>query len=276
VVIINGYGHLGSTIAKKLKISKNYEPVIIENDDTKVQLAYEDGHRVIRADGSSAKLIKELYQQDNIAAMLTLTSSDIDNIYFILNAKSIYRDSFILSRMSQEHLRAQYRAAGVDGIVEPYKAVDNRSLQYLKSLKEEIVFFGYTHKSSHMCQELAKEGINITIYEDIEENYDRASEDGYKNVNMINFHQASYLDKIKLSDNAVVVCSMDSEAMNVYHAISLRSWGFTNEIIALSDSTEDNRKLLLAGVDKIFDMYEESAEIFVEMIKNRHNIGENS
>ena len=62
--------------------------------------------------------------------------------------------------------------------------------------------------------------------------------------------------------------------MNVYHAISLRSWGFPNEIIALSDSTEDNRRLLLAGVDKIFDMYEESSEIFVEMIKNRYYTGE--
>ena len=38
VVIINGYGHLGTTIAKKLKIHKIYEPVIIENDEDKAKL----------------------------------------------------------------------------------------------------------------------------------------------------------------------------------------------------------------------------------------------
>ena len=63
VVIINGYGHLGSTIAKKLKDGKNYEPVIIEQDDEKVAMALQDGYDVIHADGSSAKIIKELYQK---------------------------------------------------------------------------------------------------------------------------------------------------------------------------------------------------------------------
>jgi len=100
VVVINGYGHLGATIAKKLKIHKLYEPVIIENNETKANKAFEDGYKVIRADGSSAKIIKELYNKDNISAMLTLTSSDIDNIYFILNAKSIYKDSTVYTRMN--------------------------------------------------------------------------------------------------------------------------------------------------------------------------------
>jgi len=60
---------------------------------------------------------------------------------------------------------------------------------------------------------------------------------------------------------------MDNEALNVYHSISLRSKGFEGEIVALSDSKEDNRKLILAGVHKIFDMYEESADLFIEMIE---------
>ena len=39
--------------------------------------------------------------------------------------------------------------------------------------------------------------------------------------------------------------------------------------MALSDTKEDNRKLLLAGVSRIFDMYDESASQFVEMIENK-------
>ena len=65
----------------------------------------------------------------------------------------------------------------------------------------------------------------------------------------------------------MVVCAMYNEALNVYHSISLKSIGFEGEIVALSDSKEDNRKFILAGVHKIFDMYEESANLFVEMIE---------
>ena len=132
VVIINGYGHLGTTIAKKLKIHKNYEPVIIESDDKKAAMALQDGYTVIHADGSSAKIIKTLNQRKNIVSMLTLRSSDIDNIYFILNAKSIESNSVVYARMNQFELRAQYEAAKVDGVVEPYDVVDTKAFNYLK------------------------------------------------------------------------------------------------------------------------------------------------
>ena len=69
-------------------------------------------------------------------------------------------------------------------------------------------------------------------------------------------------------NDGIAVCAMDDEAVNVYYSITLRANGFVCEIVALSDSKEDNRKFLLAGVSKIFDMYDESASQFVEMIEN--------
>ena len=44
--------------------------------------------------------------------MLTLRSSDIDNIYFILNAKSVYKESMVFSRINYLHLLPQYNASG--------------------------------------------------------------------------------------------------------------------------------------------------------------------
>lgn len=186
VVIINGYGHLGMTIAKKLHAGGVYEPVIIENDEENVLLAREDGYKVIRADGSSAKLVTDLYRANNIAAMLTLRSSDIENLYFILNAKSIHSDTVIFARMNQYNLRRQYIAAGVNAILEPYDVVDSKALDYLKHHHEEnkkgIIFFGYTHKSKHFCQMLRKEDIEVTIYETDSEHYEGAKRDGFVNV----------------------------------------------------------------------------------------------
>ena len=268
VVIINGYGHLGATIAKKLKIHKIYEPVIIENNEDKATMAQQDGYQVIHADGSSAKLIKTLYERGNIAAMLTLRSSDIDNIYFILNAKSVYAKSVVYSRMNQIELWPQYEATKVDGLVEPYDVVDTKAFNYLKKHSEEekknIFFFGYTHKSSHICKMLKDAGIEVTVYEIDHGRYEAAKADGFTNV--------IFIDKINGEspdiNDGIAVCAMDDEAINVYYSITLRANGFVSEIVALSDSKEDNRKLLLAGVSKIFDMYDESASQFVEMIEN--------
>jgi len=266
VVIINGYGHLGETIAKKLKIDKNYDPVIIENDDKKAALAQQDGYTVIHADGSSAKIIKTLNQRKNIVAMLTLRSSDIDNIYFILNAKSIQKNAVVYARMNQVALSAQYEATKVDGVIEPYDAVDTKAFNYLKRHSEEekknVFFFGYTHKSMHICKQLKEEGIEVSIYEIESDRYEHAKADGFTNVILID-KQSSETPKL---NDGIAVCAMHDEALNVYYAITLRANGFDSEIVALSDTKEDNRKLLLAGVSRIFDMYDESASQFVEMI----------
>ena len=268
VVIINGYGHLGMTIAKKLKIYKTYEPVIIENNEDKAKLALEDGYNVIHADGSSAKLITTLYQRGNIAAMLTLRSSDINNIYFILNAKSVQSDSVVYTRMNEIELRPQYEATKVDGMVEPYDVIDTKAFHYLKKHSEEkkkhISFFGYTHKSSHICKLLKEEGIEVTIYEIDKESYEAAKNEGFTNVILIDKKSSEAPD----INDGIAVCAMDDEALNVYYSITLRANGFSDEIVALSDTKEDNRKLLLAGVSRIFDMYDESASQFVEMIEN--------
>ncbi|MGB5506666.1 MAG: NAD-binding protein [Sulfurovum sp.] len=268
VVIINGYGHLGMTIAKKLKIHKSYEPVIIEMDEEKAKQALEDGYNVIQADGSSAKLIKTLYERGNITAMLTLRSSDINNIYFILNAKSVHADSVVYTRLNQIELRPQYEATQVDGLVEPYDVVDTKAFHYLKNHyeveKKNINFFGYNNKSEHICKMLKKEGIDITIYEIGNESFEAAKSDGFRNVILLD-QKSSEIPEIK---DGITVCAMNDEALNVYVSITLRANGFTDEIVALSDTKEDNRKLLLSGVSKIFDMYDESASQFVEMIEN--------
>lgn len=267
VVIIKGYGHMGATIARKLRIHHTFEPVFIENNETKAKMAMEDGYKVIQADGSSAKLVSTLYQRGNIAAMLTLSSSDIDNIYFILNAKSVQSDSVVYARMNQVELRRQYKATKVDGLVETYEVVDGKVFHYLKKQcqeeKKPVFFFGYTHKSKHICKMLKEEGIEAKIYAIEDESFEAAKSDGFTDVTLID-KKSSDVPEI---EEGIVVCAMDDETFNVYYTITLRANGFRDEIVALSDTKEDNRKLLLAGVSMIFDMYEESASQFVEMIE---------
>ena len=202
--------------------------------------------------------------------MLTLRSSDIDNIYFILNAKSVYKESMIFARMNNSHLSSQYKASGVNEVIEPYSVIDSKALLYVKKHIEksgEIVIFGYTHKSQQLCKVLKNEGELVKIYENSEESYQKALDDGFKEVFHIDYEDTKYLDNIRLAKEDMVICAMDNDALNVYHSISLKSYGFEGEIVALSDTKEDNRKLILSGAHKIFDMYEESANLFIEMIE---------
>jgi len=153
-------------------------------------------------------------------------------------------------------------------MVEPYDVVDSRAFNYLKTHsmeeKKEIHFFGYTHKSSHICKMLQEVGVEVHIYDTDATRYEQAKADGFAAVKL----EESQSTKAPDIGNGIAVCAMNEEALNVYYAITLRANGFSSEIVALSDSKEDNRKLLLAGVSKIFDMYEESAALFVEMIEN--------
>lgn len=267
IVVINGYGQLGSTVAKKLNQSNIYEAVIIEPNIEEAKKAREDGYRVIVADGSSAKLITTMYKSGNVAAMLTLTSSDIDNIYFILNAKSLNKDIKVYTRVNDPMLINQYNATKVDGVIDSSSVIDSQAIQYIKDRMSSnscktISIFGYTHKSRTICKALSEENYNINIFENDKRRETIAVNDGFKNIVMLeNNHNVS------VDDNSLALCAMNDDSVNVYYAITFRANGFKNEIIALSDSKEDNRKLLLAGVDKIFDMYEESAIEFVDMIK---------
>jgi hypothetical protein len=211
-----------------------------------------------------------LYQKqkrNHIVAMLTLKSSDIDNIYYILNAKSVKVKSTIYTRINNIALSTQYNRTKVNGMIEPYSVVDNKAYNYIKSRaisdKKPIYFFGYTNKNQHICKNLKNDNIDLTIYEINEESYQIAKKDGFENVILIHKHQTH----IANINNAIIVCAMREEALNVYYALSFSSPKFDNFIIALSHSKEDNRKLLLAGVHKIFDIYAECASLFVEMIE---------
>jgi voltage-gated potassium channel len=270
IIIINGYGHLAQTIVTKLKIKDYYQPLIVEKDKIKADMAIENGCKVIYQDASNAQTIKLLYKKqkrNNIIAMLTLKSSDIDNIYFILNTKSIKIKSIIYTRINNIALSTQYQGTKVDGMIEPYSVVDNKAFNYLKKRSNldnrHIYFFGYTNKNQHICKSLKNENIDLTIYEINENSYNLAKDDGFVNVILIDKHKTQIAD----INSSIVVCSMREEALNVYYALSLSTKKCDNEIIALSDSKEDNRKLLLAGVNKIFDVYSECASQFVEMIE---------
>ena len=267
VVVIDGYSHLCTTIIKELRLSTPYEAVIIESDESKAKRATQEGYHVIHGDGASATFIKRLYQKNNIIALLSLRSSDIDNLYFILNAKSVNIHNVVYSLINRPNLNPQYKATHVDGLIEPYEVVEDKAFAYLNQYASEgqqkIFLFGYTHKSRGIIEKLQEAKRSFILYEIEPKKVEEAKIKGVTDICFIDIHNAHPLP----SNEDIVVCAMDDDALNVYISITLRANGFLGVIVALSDTKEDNRKLILSGVTKIFDIYEECASQFIKTIQ---------
>jgi len=264
VVILNGYGYLGSCIAAYIKEKTNYNCVVIEENKEKSSRAFDASHVTIYGDGSSVEIMKKLYKHErNIVAMLTIKSSDIDNIYFILNAKSYNKNATVFSRISHQHLASQYNAIGTDRIIEPYAIIHNRAYHYIinqlqQNNRLKVSVFGYGQKSKSLVEMCIRSGIDIEIYDNVERNDNQ--------VMKINFEDEAHLETLKALSHNLIICAMDDEAINHYLAISLKVNPFHGKIIALSDTKQKNRQLKLAGADVIFDLYDESAKAFVTQL----------
>ncbi len=264
VVILNGYGYLGSRIAHYIKEETDYNCVVIEENQEKSNRAFDSSHLTIYGDGCSVEVMKKIYRNEhNIVAMLTLKSSDIDNIYFILNAKSYNKNSVLFSRISSKHLSLQYESIGTDKVIDPYAIIHNRAYHYIINLLQKnnrlkVTVFGYGQKSKNLVDMCIGSGIDVEIYDNIERN------EGH--VLPIDFENEKHLNTLNsLADN-LVICAMDDEAINHYLAISLKVSEFNGKIIALSDTKQKNRQLKLAGVDVVFDLYDESAKAFITQL----------
>ena len=263
VVVLNGYGYLGSRIAYYIQESKKYNCVVIEEDKDKSDKSFEGTHLTIYGDGCSVEIMDKLYKQDNIVAMLTLKSSDIDNIYFVLNAKSYDKNSIVFSRITHPHLISQYNSIGTNMVIDPYEIIHNRAyhyiINYLKKHKTaKISVFGYGQKSKNLVDMCISSGIDIEIF-------DSKMRDNV-NIRLIDFEDDKHLDTLKTLKNNLIICSMDDEAINHYLAISFKVNEFHGKIMALTDTKQKNRQLKLAGADVIFDLYDESAKAFIEKL----------
>ena len=263
IVVLNGYGYLGSRIAYYLQEDKKYNCVVIEEDQEKSSKSFESSHLTIYGDGCSTEIMDKLYKQDSIIAMLTLKSSDIENIYFVLNAKSYDKKSVVFSRITHEHLLSQYNSIGTDMVINPYAIIHNRAYHYIihylkKNKSVKISVFGYGQKSKKLVDMCVKSGIDIEIF-------DNQERDNIE-VKLINFEDEKHLNMLQRLSNNLIICSMDDEAINHYLAISLKVNKFYGKIMALTDTKQKNRQLKLAGADVIFDLYDESAKEFIQRL----------
>ncbi|QER41825.1 potassium channel protein [Thermodesulfobacterium sp. TA1] len=131
--IICGYGRMGRIIAKELK-AHGEEIVVIERQGE----IKEEGFFFIIGDATKDEVLKEA-GIERAKGLVSVLSSDADNLYVVLSARALNPNLFIIARAAEESARKKLKIAGANKVVCPYHIGGLRMAHML--LKPNVVDF---------------------------------------------------------------------------------------------------------------------------------------
>jgi voltage-gated potassium channel len=120
--------------------------------------------------------------------------------------------------------------------------------------RDKILLFGYGRYGEQIGLNLLNEGYEVYVAETNKANLKKADREGVEHLFVIDIHDDEQITDIIL-DNGFkkVFCAFEDEEINVYLTITLKSLFKNIEIIALCESKESERKLKLAGANRVID-----------------------
>jgi voltage-gated potassium channel len=135
-LVICGYGQLTKMFLRQ-KGGTDYNYIILEKDQVKVNDALKDGYDAIQADASRYETLSKFSMDHSKIMVLCLTNNDIENIYITLNAKSISTKIQVIARANDAALYNKFERAGADHILMP-NSVANTML--LTAISQPVMY----------------------------------------------------------------------------------------------------------------------------------------
>lgn len=116
--ILCGYGRVGQEIVKEL-LRANKDFIIIDTSGQVVEGAVEDGLLAIRGSATHDEILLAA-GIERAKGLLVALSSDADNVFVTLSAKTIKPELFVVARGEDEESARKLKLAGADRVVSPY------------------------------------------------------------------------------------------------------------------------------------------------------------
>jgi voltage-gated potassium channel len=117
-LVICGYGQMAKMFFRqKHERIDNY--IILDKDPKRVEQAHKDGYEAIVEDASRFETLSKFNVEHSNITVLSLTGSDIENIYITLNAKSISRKIRVIARVNNMNIVSKFQYAGADHLLMP-------------------------------------------------------------------------------------------------------------------------------------------------------------
>jgi len=137
-IIICGYGQMTKMFLRQ-EIDGHNDYVIIDKNTERVKQAIKDGYKAINEDASRHDVISKFNVDYANITVLSLTNSDIENIYIALNAKSLSRKIKVIARATDEKMKKKFELAGVDYVLLPNNVAN---MMLLTSINQPVMYNG--------------------------------------------------------------------------------------------------------------------------------------
>jgi voltage-gated potassium channel len=150
--ILCGFGRIGEIIARHLK-TRGLALVVVENDPALLSRLEGGGYYFINGDATREDILLEA-GIERAKGLITVVSSDADNVYVVLTARSLNPNLFIVARGEGIGSEKKLLRAGADKVESPHEMGGQKMAQTI--MRPTVVTF----------MELAmKEGVDWTMEE---------------------------------------------------------------------------------------------------------------
>ncbi|MEZ5403978.1 MAG: potassium channel protein [Bryobacteraceae bacterium] len=162
--ILCGFGRVGRGAAAELQRS-GVPFVVMDKSEDRVERAIKMGMLAVQADSTRDDMLLEAGIQ-RACGLIAALSSDADNLFLILSAKSLNPNLVVSSRVSEEASESKMRRAGADAVFMPYSMTGYRLAQSI--LRPHVFqFLDVTAQTSSMGMDVGIEQVEIRPGADI-------------------------------------------------------------------------------------------------------------
>ncbi len=129
-----------------------------------------------------------------------------------------------------------------------------------------IILFGYGSFGRQLYKNLCDAGHHVRVVTGLDEYVERGKQEQI-DITKINIKRNDDLLSLNINpEKDLLYCAMNKTANNLFLVLSLRTLYPKANIISISNSFENTRKLKYAGVDSVIDLYEATARRTAHML----------
>jgi voltage-gated potassium channel len=154
--IICGYGRIGHLICREFQ-SRPTPFVIVEQNPNHIERLEREGYLYVEGDATDDETLQAA-GIEHAKGLITVVTSDTDNVYITLTARGLNPKLFILARAGEEGAEKKLMRAGASKVISPYTIGASRMAQAI--LRPSVVdFIELATASEHL--ELQIEEISV-------------------------------------------------------------------------------------------------------------------
>lgn len=171
--IICGYTHMAQLFVKRLQQDKK-DFLIIDYNQEIVDELVGQGMLAICEDATKKDTFHHI-DFDQVRAVMTLTDSDMHNIYICLNIRSFSKDVFIVSRTIDFNSHKKLKLAGANYLISPYVTAGFFATKIMEQpIAVEAINNILTARKNALCEQVEVIKGSFLVGKKIEEiNFDR-------------------------------------------------------------------------------------------------------